>query len=104
MSELDPFEPPQSDLSGEKPASPGSTGFGIFLAILLLLGGMALFPLIPVIGCMGGPLCFAAGIVTAYALGKPKTAKGLWIGLTIFLGLLILAAGTLWVVCGGAKL
>lgn len=103
MSEQDPFQPPQSELSDGMEQSPGSVGLGIFLAFLLLLGGALLLPLLRVAGCLGDLFLFAAAIIAAYAMGKPKTAKGLWIGLTICLGVLLLAVGTIWVVCSGMK-
>jgi hypothetical protein len=102
MSEQDPFEPPQSELSGGPGQSPGSVGLGIFLAFLLLPAGLLLLR-VWLFGCLGGPLLFAATILTAHAMGKPKTVKGLWIGLVICLGVLLLAVGTIWVVCSGTK-
>ena len=118
MSDQDPFEPPASDLGSEPEPDGGSVGWGIFLAILIMIGGGLvcggltaipfISPLRGALGCLVNPLLLLGGVPLAALIargrGKTKTAKGLWIGYALVLGFLLLMAGLILWACSGMKL
>lgn len=106
MNDQDPYEPLQAPVDDEPRSNPGSVGLGIFLAVLIWVIGGILCSMIPFLGCLGGLLAVIAGPVAALiaqAKGKSKTAKGLWIGFALILGILLLLLGILIATCGGMK-
>lgn len=111
MSDQDPYEPPQSGLEGESAPSAGSLGLGIGLALMVMLGGTV--ALSPVLLALPGawPLLPLFFLLSAPAMaiffgirGQSRTAKGVWIGMALVLGGLLLLAGMVLWVCSGMRL
>ena len=105
MSDKDPIEPPD----GSGPGG-GSSGFGAFLAFALLIVSWLVFPtlLFPILNRTNHGVMVLPTAVGAFALiplvawifkraGQPATARGLWIGFALLVGLFLL----LLTICGG---
>ena len=108
MSDQDPFEAPRSDLEDERAPYTGSVGLGIVLAGVVMFAGTfavgAMLRFIP----GGDGLLVAFFLLSAPALaigfgirGHSRTAKGLWIGFALVLGLLLLLVGLVLWMCSG---
>ena len=106
MSDQDPIEPPQFKTPDEPDPKKGRVGVGISLAILIVVGSWIVFPaiLIQFHGPIGVTLAsfFAwvilipAAAIMARSRGYVLTAKGLWIGLALLVGILLLV----FAICG----
>lgn len=111
MSDQDPYEAPRSGLEEQGAATTGSVGFGIVLAVVVMLGGTV--ALSPVLLTFPGavPLLLAFFLLSAPATaivfgirGQSRIAKGLWIGFALVLGLLLLLVGLILWICSGSSI
>lgn len=111
MNEQDPFQPPHSPLGEEGVGDRGKVSLGILLAVAIFVGSLlvtwVLARLVPFLGCSTLILPFGAEIaagVVASATGRTRTAKGIWIGFALIVGLILLAIGAIFLACSGMKL
>lgn len=111
MSDQDPYEAPRSGLEEKGAPTTGNVGFGIVLSVVVMLGGtVALSPVLLAFP-RAVPLLLAFFLLSAPATaiafgirGESRTAKGIWIGMALVLGGLLLLAGIILWICSGSSI